>query len=774
MRDSIGIILCTCGSTLEDKIDFTQLEKCAEKLESVTIIKKTDNLCKNPEKILNEFNGKVDRILFACCSERSSLTFNEDRIAKLLDHIGLDNAMYETANIREQCAWIHEDKEKTTAKAMDLILMAYEKLKTNSKAYKFNKIKQNVLVVGGGVTGLSSALSLAELGVDVTLIEEKPNLGGHACQIPFLWQSEGSPSVCTSECVIPVINRDVLFNDAIKIMTNSEVIDAEKVDGNFHVKIEKKAEFVNPDLCVSCGKCAEVCPIEIPNKFELDMKKRKAIDKDFPLAMPDSYHIISSACNMCGECAKICPTKAIDLNAKSEITEQSFGSVVIATGFNTHDMTQFEKLNYKQPNVITLMEFERLIANRFNGRPPMSIVFVLCQKDEVGYCSRLCCSIVAKHTFRLSQFFMGTEVTVLYKNLRTTGRAGEIFRKTSEERGVEFVRAEVERIEGDEWLNVITDKGEFEADLVVLAEPLIPSPLRLVKMFGLQTDEFGFPLEFQPKVIRPLESYVDRVFVAGTAKGFKDVQESIESGSAAALKAYQALKAKEQKFVSKTIEDKCSGCGMCVPVCPHSAITIKGQVGAESSTAESQEQGDQHFAASSIKIDPAFCKGCGLCYTTCPSKAIQLVNLEDYQILKMVDTAFKNAPEGEPRILAFLCYWCSYGAGDLMGPKGVKVPESFRSIRIRCSASLNPDVITEILFKNKADAILIAGCPPKNCHHLWGNYIQDKRVKFLQETLKEFGVSADKLRWEYIGVTGWGILAKILKYMDKEARKLGS
>ena len=171
MQDRIGVILCTCGSSLEDKIDFTDLEKCAEKLESVTIIKKTDKLCKKPEKILNEFKDKVDRILFACCSERSSLTFNEDRIAKLLEQIGLDSAMYETANIREQCAWIHEDKEKTTAKAKDLMLMAYEKLKTNSKAYKFNQIKQNVLVVGGGVAGLSSAMSLAELGVDVTLVE---------------------------------------------------------------------------------------------------------------------------------------------------------------------------------------------------------------------------------------------------------------------------------------------------------------------------------------------------------------------------------------------------------------------------------------------------------------------------------------------------------------------------------------------------------------------------------------------------------------------------
>jgi len=399
-----------------------------------------------------------------------------------------------------------------------------------------------------------------------------------------------------------------------------------------------------------------------------------------------------------------------------------------------------------------MMEFERLWADRFGGRPPISIAFVLCQKDKVGYCSRLCCLAAVKHAVRLSMAYLGTEVNVFYQSLRTCGRAFEAFRSEAEERGIEFLQATVEKIEeGEEgWLKVVTDQGEYEADLVVLAEPLVPSGAKLAKMFGVQLDQYGFPFEFQPRIIKPLVTYVERVFAVGTAKGFKDVQESVESGQAAALRIYNTLKGREQKFVSVTDEEKCSRCGMCLAVCPHGAITMF-----------------EEYA----KIDPAFCKGCGLCYAACPSKAIRLLNLEDYQILKMAEVAFKHAPKDKPRILAFLCYWCSYAAGDLMGVDGEKLPENFRSVRIRCSASINPEVVLEILLRDLADGVLVAGCPPKNCHHLWGNYMQKRRFKFLGRAIKEFGLTNKIARWEFIGVTMWPKLAKIIRSMNESLAK---
>ncbi len=744
----IAIVFCTCGGTLEEKIDFNRLIEQAQKLPGVVKVLKLADLCKAPEKHLASLKNSVDRLIFAGCSERSSLSFNEDRLQKLLEFLGINRGLFETVNLREQCAFVHEDREATTAKALDLLKMAYTKLLTNRKAHAFKEIAKEVLVVGAGMAGLSCAQGLADLQIPVTVVEEKPYLGGHVCQIPLLWQGESYASVCTSECIAPVMARETMLRDGLELWTGSRIVEVSKEDGNFRVKIEKKPLFVDPEKCISCGKCAEVCPEEVISDFDLGLKKRKAIDKDFKLAIPDTYNLLEEACTKCGECVKVCPTGAINLEAQGETIEKTFGAVALATGFSGYDMNAFENLGYKLPNVVTMLEFERLWANKFHGKPPISIAFVLCQKDKVGYCSRLCCLAAMKHAVRLSMAYLGTEVNVYYQSLRTCGRAFEAFRKEAEEKGVGFLQTSVEKIEeGEEgWLKVITDQGEFEADLVVLAEPLVPSGAKLAKMFGVELDQYGFPLEFQPRVINPLETYVERVFAIGTAKGFKDVQESVESGQAAALRIYRALKGREQKFVSVTDQEKCSRCGMCLAVCPHGAITM-------------YEKGAQ--------IDPAFCKGCGLCYATCASKAISLVNLEDYQILKMAEAAFENHPKGQPRILAFLCYWCAYAAGDLMGVNGEKLPESFRSVRIRCSASINPDVVFEILKRDLADGILVAGCPPKNCHHLWGNDMQNRRFKLVSHVFKELGLGKKIARWEFIGVTMWPQLAKIIRSMHQ-------
>jgi len=724
----IGIILCTCGTQLEEKIDFNELEKLANDLPDVVIVKRVDMLCKSPEKYLKDLI-KVDRILFVGCSERSSLTFNEDRIIKCLKNMGIDPALFEVVNIREQCAWIHDNKEEATRKAKDQMLMAYVKLRSNVKSYEFKDIMRKVLIIGGGVAGLSCAISLAKMGIQTTLVEKKPYIGGLTCHIPFIWQSESYASVCTSECIIPVLNREAMFEENITILTNSEIIDVKKENGNFKVKILKKPTFVNPDSCISCGKCSEVCPVEV----KLEFRSRKAIDKDFILAMPDSYNIIENACIKCGECLKVCPTNAIDLNAKPKIFDDTFGAVVIATGFKE-----------ERSPFISLTELESLITRKFDGNPPQSIAYILCKKDEAGYCSKLCCPIVVKQVARLAMMYPEMEITVIYKSLRTYGRSFESFRRLAEIRGVEFVQAEVNDIKKVEnKFKIITDKGEFEADLVVTPEPFKSGDEEILKLFGVLVDENGFPIEFQPRNLHPSETYSDRIFVIGGAKGFRDVQESVESGRAIAARIYEILNGRIQKFVSVVDESKCSKCGICVTVCPHNAISTDG------------------------KIDAAFCKGCGLCYTSCPSKAIELINLEDKQLLDMAEVAFKNIKDKEPRILAFLCYWCSYAAADLMGFRRLKLPASFRSIRVRCSASVNPEVILRILAENKADAVLIAGCPPKNCHHMWGNNVEVRRVKMLKSIMGDYG---SRVRWEHIGVAMWDKLAKVLKAMYDELK----
>ncbi|MDQ7032578.1 MAG: hydrogenase iron-sulfur subunit [Desulfonauticus sp.] len=750
----IGIIFCTCGHSLEKYLDFQKLSQEAKNLDHVQYVDVVHLLCKQNNSFWKALKGKFNRFIFAGCSERSSLTFSEDKISQILKILQIDQGYFETINLREQCAWVHKQasKDDITNKAIDLLHMAHTKLITNTKALQTKNLAQEVLIIGGGVAGLSTSLTLSQMNIKHTIVEKKAHLGGLTGQVPFLWQSEGSQSFCTSECVLPVLARDALFSDKVSLLTETEVINVHKKEENFEVDLLKQPEYVNPQLCISCGKCSEECPEQGPNPFDFGLTQKKAIGKGHFLLFPDTYTIDKNICTACGQCEKVCPTQAINLSAEPKFLHKTVGSIVLATGFQPEKLNKYKQLSPENPRVITLTQFERLVAHRFFGKPPISIVFVLCQKDDVGFCSKLCCTITLKHVFRLSSFFIGTEVTVLYKNLRPTGRNGEYYLKEARERGVEFIQTEVRKISGEDWLEVETKDGTFEADLVVLAEPLLPEEVKLAAQLGLQTDDFGYPVEFHPRVVRPGISMVERVFLAGSAKGPKDVQDSIDSGAKAGLNAAAALKGKSQKYVSWIDQDKCSHCGLCLPMCPHGAII--------------RSDDPPYF-----RIASHFCKGCGLCVSACASKAITLRNLEDAQILSMVDKAFRHAKPDEPRIVTFLCYWCAYGGADLIGPKGFNIPINVRSIRIRCSASLSPELALEILLQNKADAIVVAGCPPKNCHHQWGNYLEKRRIKMLKTTLKAIGLSSDRLRFEYIGVTSYDKLAKILNHLNKELKK---
>lgn len=746
------VVLCNCGGRISEKIDFNELKELVKKQEGIAEVLETKDFCINPEEQVKKLGKKFNGIIFCGCSERSSLKFNEDRIAKLLKNLEINPAMFETVNLREQCLMVHDDVEGMNQRAKDQLLMAYEKLRTNVEALKEN-LKKKVLVVGGGVAGQSCAQALSDMGIDTVIVEEKPYLGGFATSVPFLWQSESYPSVCTSQCVIPVVGRETLLRDRITVYTNSSIENIEKESGKFKVRVKRRSLKVDPQKCIGCGKCEEVCPVEVPNEFNLGKTKRKAIYKSFPLALPDVYQIDEENCTLCGECEKVCPTDAIDLSREGDTVEDEFGAIVIATGLKGGDVSVYKELGYEFPEVTTLTEYQRYRANNFFGKKPKEISFVLCKKDSVGYCSRLCCLDTVKSAFMLAKQMPDVKVRVFYKSLRTTGRAFEEYRRRAEKLGVEFIQTQVEKIERkrDGEIIIKTENGEFSSNLAVVADPLVPAQYRITEMLKVYTDIYGFPLEFQPRVVNPLETFVERVYVVGAAKGFKDVQESIESALGAAPKIYRDLKGREKKYYAEIDQDKCSRCETCLMCCPHGAISIK-------------EEKDENR----VVIDPNLCRGCGLCYAACPSKAIRFSNLEDEQILKMAEVAFKHLPKGKPRVLTFLCYWCAYGAADLMGYNNVKIPENVRTIRVRCSASLSLDVISEILARDLADGIIVAGCPVDNCHHAWGNYMQEMRIEILNESLELLGVTGKKVRWEYIGVPNWLKLANAIKEMNRE------
>jgi heterodisulfide reductase subunit A len=758
----------------------------SKRLGGVAFVERKDLLCGEDlgAAVKRLKDEGCDRMLFAGCSPRSSLKFPEERIAGVMQGVGLEAGLFEVANIREQCAWQHPDREAATQKAMDLVSMAHARLVADTPAPASVPIARKALVVGGGSAGLQAAKDLASAGIEITLVERNPWLGGRLCQLNRIFQSEAWPSVCDSACVGPVQAKGVVLGDGIQAFTQTEVLSAERSQGCFRVTFRSDPAFVNPDRCTSCGKCTEVCPESTERRSDQGLSQRKAIDKEFERALPDFYTILPEACTKCGDCVPVCPTQAIDLEAEPVTRTEEFGAVFLATGFDPIDLSGYSQYENKHPNVVTAIQFERLMEKGLkrpsDGEEPEQIVFVQCagsragpggQAEGVSYCSKTCCSVTAKQVDRLLIAHPMAEPTVVYyRDMRTYERALEELYQKLRISGVEFVNGELSGVESveDGKLQLTVDPiqeeedaeeaepSRMEADLVVLAAAQTPSrgSNHLYRMFGVELDRHGYPIENQPRLFRPTESLVNRVFVVGASSGPKVVQQASEQGSAAAMRALPTLLTgfvEPPRHASRVNPDRCIKCRTCETVCPHGAIRMSEE-GAVS--------------------DPAFCQACGFCAAACPVHAAELTNFTDQQILSQVEVAFSNQPRGEPRILALLCYWCAYSAADFAGIKGTTVPANYRAMRIRCSSSVNTSLLMG-MFRMGVDGILVGGCPERSCHHLWGNFVADKRIDLARALMEQLGLDSGRLRFEYIGAPMQAKLVDTLVQMDAKLRQLG-
>jgi len=781
-----AVYICDCAGRVSDYLDTARLEFAATKLADVAYVHRVDVLCSAEGLAQMEEELRLagaDALLFAGCSPRMSLKLPEEALVASAERGGVDPARVEVANVRELCAWLHrDDPEGAGAKARDQLRMAYARLTRGTPSPDPVALQRRVLVVGAGPAGLAATRELAQAGIETVLVERNEYLGGKLCQLPLMWQTEAWPSVCESQCLGPIQARDALFDPAVTFLTGAELEALQRVDGNFTARIGVRPQFVDSNRCIACGKCEEVCPEETANAFELGQSKRKAISKPLERAVPDRHVVLEEACTKCGDCVPVCPTGAIDLDAQPTTVEETVGAVIIATGTDPRDMKTDPSLGGGHPDVITAMELERLLATGLrrpsDGEEPEHVVFVQCAGSRAGmekqgsgveYCSKTCCAVTAKQAKRIAAMAPMTEVSIVYyRDFRTYERSLEKLAQDVRGMGMEFHNGEVTGIEPGEdgGLAVeitqlatedLEDSGATETldgDLVVLAcaqEPQLPAA---ALELGMPRDKFGFVIETQPRIFRPTESFIDRLYVAGAAAGPKTIQPSVEQGQTAALKAIQALSPgvkQPPKHISIIDEERCSRCGICVSVCPHGAI----------------QQGER-----SAVVDPGFCQACGMCAASCPSRAASLRNFGDEQMLAEVAEAFRELPEGEPKILTLLCYWCSYGAADLAGTHGLSAPACVRTVRIRCSSSVHLGQISE-MFRMGVDGVVVAGCPPNSCHHMWGNWLADKRTALFKMMMRDMGLDERRLRFEYWGIMSEGELAEGLTKLRGVLQQLG-
>ncbi len=656
----IGVFVCHCGTNIAATVDVDKVASTLAKEPGVVVSTHYQYMCsESGQNLIKEAikeKGLTGAVICSCSPRMHEATFR-----KAAESVGLNSFMVEVANIREQCSWIHKDKEEATLKAITLGRAAIAKVHLNAPLTAGETpVAKRALIIGGGIAGIQAALDIAEAGFEVDIVEKNPTIGGKMTQIDKTF-----PTLDCAACILTPKMVDCAQNEKIHIYSYSEVDAVKGFVGNFDVKIRRKARYVDENKCTGCGLCTEKCPMKkVPNEFNLGMNNRTAIYIPFAQAVPKVATIDPNHCMMlntgkCGICSKVCTAGAIDYKATDTYVEQKYGAIVVATGYNPISLEKYDEYAYSQcKDVVTSLEFERLtnaagptngtLLRPSDGKHPHTIVFVQCvgSRDTTcrgkEYCSKICCMYTAKHAMLTREKYPDTDVYVFYIDVRTPGKGfDEFYRRAVEQYGVHYIKGQVGKVvpRQDGKIEVqasdLLDNKQLhiEADMVVLAAAIEPdkSARPLATMLTASMDTNDFFTEAHPK-LRPVESPTAGIFLAGACQGPKDIPETVAQASAAAAKAIGLLvkpALKNNPCVAESNELMCNGCSQCEKVCPYGAITyIEKEFRMPDRTTRVRRV---------ASVNPAVCQGCGACTVTCPSGAMDLKGFSTKEILAEVD-----------------------------------------------------------------------------------------------------------------------------------------
>ncbi|MFX0188168.1 MAG: hydrogenase iron-sulfur subunit [Candidatus Hodarchaeota archaeon] len=712
----VGVIICNCNTEISNVFNIISLQNYINKLKNVVSVKVFENLCqeKNFKKITDWVRENfLNKIIIAACSPKT----HQHLFERIFDDV-IDHSNIEIANIREQCAWVHQsnsdhiDTALTLEKARLLIEAAIERV-TLQKIVKVKRVEveKSCAILGGGIAGMTLALNLARAGIKVHLIEKSPTLGGKVAR----WHRISNIGDC-SICFISELIGELVNEKNIKIQTNTEFVDVSGGVGDFSIELIKKPRYVDVKKCTGCKQCIDVCSIEKPNQYEYGLTNRKIIYIPFIHSYPYAPLIDEADlknCLNCRICERACVNKAIDLDQKPKRVKIKVGAKVIAIGSDLY--FDLEKYHYNPQNdIITTPEFERMLSSdgftdgeilKVSDKiPPKTISIIQCvgpsdSKCEFNYILAL------KYLESIKQKIPNCIVNVFYDLSQLRENNNFLFKSTDPR--FHYIN-KLEIIDRNNQKFVKADAEEFQSDLIILNITMVPNKdlKSLRKTMDFTLDDYGFMSE---------DTLTSGIYGVGTIFGQLNYNSTISTANNVALKIISLL-SKDfliAEFSGIDInEELCGLCGLCLKTCPYNALTIESDV---------------------ITIDKFKCKGCGTCVSVCPTNAIEMNLDTSEKIIKTIEVFSKF--KKRPKIIAFCCRSCGYAAADDAGlKKKYYIPNTF-IVRVPCTGRIDTNFIIKS-FENGFDGVIIIGCRKNSCRYIDGIQKAKKKVQLLKNILR--------------------------------------